>query len=99
MLKNSSELRYENGEGSGSGGLYIINQVTLNQSNIFVFGYSYMDTICVVQADKYVLGCIEKPVSKRKKKRTDYDSVCSNILVQVNPKVCVPNFQQVIWRA
>ena len=38
MLDNSSDLKSENGEGSGSGGLHIINQVTLNDENIVCLG-------------------------------------------------------------
>ena len=47
MWGESSELKLENNKGSGSDGLHVRNQVTLNYEKC-VFEESYMDTVSVV---------------------------------------------------
>ena len=48
MLDESQELKPENGEGSGFGGLHVRNNVTLNGQTNCVFEEAYADTLCGV---------------------------------------------------
>ena len=48
MLDDSSEANYSSFEVSGPLGLYVGNQVNLNENIFFVGGDSYIDTVWVV---------------------------------------------------
>ena len=47
-IRIRSELKSENGEGSGSGGLHVRNQVILNDDKMLVFEDPYVDTVCAL---------------------------------------------------
>ena len=52
-MDDSSELKYENGEGLGSFSKHVRSQMNINGDNIVLFDESYVDTVCVVEVELY----------------------------------------------
>ena len=54
MLYDSSYLKSESCEGSKPGVIHVINQLTPNDKNIFMFDESYVDTAYLIQVATYL---------------------------------------------
>ena len=95
MLYKSPDLKFESGAGSGSGGLHVINQVTLNDYKNGVWGGICGYSICSVCWSRFVCCILTRKVMSNEK-NMNVDTMCGNTLPSVIHNAYVPHYQLMI---